>query len=277
MKTIVKYALVGAVLAAGAANADPIVTNLANAPGGSDLVLFVTDTSTNTFYVQDLGIRVDDLRTRTQVAGDPGTFNIDGTGTTGPLNVPSAFNLTSPNLAAFFSSHVGDSFTWSILGSDVTGGTQTPGSQRVVSTSTLDMITGNAFWDSTGVVASAQNMHSFFQNDLNQAAFTNGVSSSSGYGDSTLGKNAPGTWNSIGNGAAVGTAQTLFMFATEGGGNDANVYAGAYQLSLSLTGQLSGAPTSNVPLPAAVWLLGSGLMGLAGVGRRRRTASVVAA
>jgi hypothetical protein len=25
-----------------------------------------------------------------------------------------------------------------------------------------------------------------------------------------------------------------------------------------------------VPLPAAVWLLGSGLMGLAGVGRRRK-------
>jgi hypothetical protein len=33
--------------------------------------------------------------------------------------------------------------------------------------------------------------------------------------------------------------------------------------------------TTPVPLPAAVWLLGSGLLGLAGVGRRR-AAKVVA-
>jgi hypothetical protein len=37
-------------------------------------------------------------------------------------------------------------------------------------------------------------------------------------------------------------------------------------LALSFTG--NGAPPP-VPLPAAVWLLGSGLLGLAGVARRR--------
>jgi len=50
--------------------------------------------------------------------------------------------------------------------------------------------------------------------------------------------------------------------------------------SLSATGDLTytipGA-VSAVPLPAAVWLLGSGLLGLAGIGRRKKAAVGVAA
>ena len=39
--------------------------------------------------------------------------------------------------------------------------------------------------------------------------------------------------------------------------------------SLTITGNGTSAP---VPLPAAVWLFGSGLMGLVGVSRRRKAA-----
>jgi hypothetical protein len=48
----------------------------------------------------------------------------------------------------------------------------------------------------------------------------------------------------------------------------------AGDLVYTVTGTGGGTP---VPLPAAVWLLGSGLMGLFGIGRRRAASAVVAA
>ena len=44
---------------------------------------------------------------------------------------------------------------------------------------------------------------------------------------------------------------------------------GLAPLALALFGLSSPAPAA-VPLPAAVWLFGSGLLGLVGVARRRR-------
>lgn len=40
----------------------------------------------------------------------------------------------------------------------------------------------------------------------------------------------------------------------------------------SFNGIVSAAPVSAVPIPAAVWLFGSGLLGLAGIARRRKQA-----
>ena len=40
--------------------------------------------------------------------------------------------------------------------------------------------------------------------------------------------------------------------------------------TLTSTGQLTYAPVSSVPVPAAVWLFGSGLLGLASIARRRK-------
>lgn len=275
MKSAIKLVLVGAALIGGAANAANINT-LGGAAGGSSLVLLLKDSTTSQFYFEEMtGINVDALRTKAQVAADPNIYNIDGNGTTGPLNGVSALNFSSANLTAFVTSHAGDNITWTILGTDTTGGTQAAGSQRAVFTSTLDMINGNSFWDSAGVAATAQNMNSFFKDDINTHTFTNGVSTQSGWGDTTQGLHAPDTWASIGNGAAVGTAQTLFMVSTEGAGADANVYATSYSLTLNASGAITGAPTSApVPLPAAVWLLGSGLLGLLGVGRRRNATQV---
>ena len=65
--------------------------------------------------------------------------------------------------------------------------------------------------------------------------------------------------------AAVGTQLQLFSFLNSTGNGTAAANTG-YSALLSSTGQLS---ISAVPLPAAGWLLLSGLGGLAAAGRRR--------
>ena len=52
-------------------------------------------------------------------------------------------------------------------------------------------------------------------------------------------------------------------------GNDVSVAAYMGSFNLSLNGMLGYSPVNAVPVPAAVWLFGSGLLGLVGVARRK--------
>jgi hypothetical protein len=95
-----------------------------------------------------------------------------------------------------------------------------------------------------------------------------------------------GTWNNGGiSSIAVGSAGAFYnvLANTAATGSSGGVphgtavtteYAGFWFLSSA--GQLTYniVEAAPVPLPAAVWLFGSGLLGLIGVGRRRRAATV---
>ena len=237
--------------------------------------MLVKDTKTTAFYVEDLGVLTSSLRDPSVIASDPG-YNTDfSPATTGPLNQPASIARTSANLAAFFSARSGDTFTWSILGADSSGGSLDAGSQSIALTSTLNHLTVSPNWQSGDVANSAASIVSFFSDDLNTHTFSNGVSTASGWGDGAQGGQAPVTYNTAAqaNGAAVGTAQTLYLISTYGAGSSANVYAASATLSLGLDGKLTinGGVTPTVPLPAAFWLFGSGLLGLVGVGRRKAT------
>jgi hypothetical protein len=70
-------------------------------------------------------------------------------------------------------------------------------------------------------------------------------------------------------------AQTLYGVTGDGtnsNGGKVQIYL-LGQLELTSTGTLESVPSTTppppVPVPAALWLFGSGLLGLAGVGRRK--------
>src|SRR5437868_10880040 len=79
----------------------------------------------------------------------------------------------------------------------------------------------------------------------------------------------------INNAQYLGSAANFYVVTssgttgTGGNGTPGRLFQAA-SLVLDANGNLSVVPTAPVPLPAAVWLFGSGLIGLAGVSRRRR-------
>lgn len=93
------------------------------------------------------------------------------------------------------------------------------------------------------------------------------LSSSGDWGNSDLASTALNTatafYNILANGNRSGTTDGIAA-----GKTGTTTYAGFWDLTTSgqLTYNIAVAP---VPLPAAVWLFGSGLLGLLGVGRRR--------
>jgi hypothetical protein len=91
----------------------------------------------------------------------------------------------------------------------------------------------------------------------------------------------------LGNGTAIGVAQGFYLYSTSSNTGAQPATRTAYANALGfgtwnlnsagvLSYTLNGA-SAAVPLPAAVWLLGSGLLGMAAVRRRRQAGEVVAA
>lgn len=127
-------------------------------------------------------------------------------------------------------------------------------------------------------------------NKSNPCSVIGDASSAVYFGKSTLaadlGGAAPATTSF---GGAVGTALAFFDVTSESSDSFGNTglsrafasqYAGAQWL-LNAAGQLvysvAGGGTPTVPLPAAGWLLLSGLAGMGVIGRRRKTTAEVAA
>ena len=125
------------------------------------------------------------------------------------------------------------------------------------------------------IFASSAAVSDLFNAVNNDLTNTNGSSAAVGYGKGTAGLGAPNSWitSTFANGAAIGTAQKLYVVGTSGL-NDGDVWQSTETLTLSALGVLTVSSTSSVPVPAAFYLFGSGLMGLLGFGRRRNLTAV---
>ena len=266
MKTIVGIA-VAAALSIGAAHAS--ITGPGTGQG--ELIEWVVDTTTNHVYARGIGVDETTILPAASIISDSNAY--------GALQAPVSTGTTLPTITAdsalttFLAQNGGhDSFSFGILAAgSATGGAtkQVPGASVVEFTSPLSVAASNLNVPSGTSIASLVTSVGATVNTLNstlQGANSGDVS----------GQFSPGSTEF----ALYSSNITL----TSALGTDVNLYAITPNNSKPLAGQLYTAGlvtmtadgtleevgnTSPVPLPAAVWLLGSGLLGLAGVGRRR--------
>jgi hypothetical protein len=187
-----------------------------------------------------------------------------------------AFIAADSNLNALFAADVsGDTLVWGVEGGQYTGG-NTAGAQAVAG-STTNVTTANNTNLITGKgssVLAAQNTVlgnsiTFLNANLGTNSSVEGASpAAAGIWDIT-GGNQIYNWNGNGptsNIAGVGTTALYDMTGTGSAGSKLALVSNG-TVTLSAAGLTFA--TSPVPLPPAVWMFGSGLLGLVGVARRK--------
>jgi hypothetical protein len=282
MNTLLKSAVAGA-LALGATSAFAIGVPSSN---NSDVILYV-DALTSTgasagVYALDTGITLSSLM--------PGPYSSTAANSTA-FSAPNKVVGPSATLSTFLSSHSGNTIQWTLEGGQYNnpgfaGGSPTSSSNNnsVAPGSALAVFTSPALTTafpgvSTASTGALENFLNGLQND-----YQNGLSSLTGTETGTATETGVSSQSKYGffggpDLAATGsTAIKLFGFTGNNvnGGQLQSYLLGTATLGTDGTLTLNGnTTTAPVPLPAAVWLFGSGLMGLVGVSRRRKAAAVV--
>jgi hypothetical protein len=255
MNNFVKLGFLGSLALGGvAAHASITVPQSTGSPG--DVLLYADIVSAGNViegYVGDTGVSVDNVVHGTQL----GNYSAS----------------TDANLSAFLSlaaSTSGSTVLWSVIG----GGGTAAGAPEFATTLTKPY-----------AQASGQSLTSWvtqLQGSVNNA---NGLIGGPGTSLETSAVGLTGIqYNPLalvtdvsnwGGGpqnfiTGLGTSVELYGITAAGyGGAQFTSAANEGSVSLTSTGLVYTPATGTVPLPAAVWLLGSGLLGLAGVARRK--------
>ncbi|MEJ0087433.1 MAG: VPLPA-CTERM sorting domain-containing protein [Pseudomonadota bacterium] len=269
MKAIWKFSAVAALaLSGGLAQAD---IALPTAPTGSNLVLFIRDTTPganpNRVYARGLDLTVDSVLTQ---AAANGTYAF---AQSIPFTIPSPIGPDA-NLTAFFNAGAaGATYSWTIMASSQNG--IGPGSQRYVTTTQREFTANNQLPNNNSLNGSWSQVNTML-GDLNSALPDSGPQNSTqvdGLWGSAGGlyEGATGWFGSAGTSSEndLGATANLFVLVNtaDSGTARARLFV-ATDLQLSMDGTLSS--VAAVPLPPALYLLGSAFAGLAGVARRKK-------
>jgi hypothetical protein len=285
MKLNIKMiAIAAAMVASGAAHADFIPAST----GSSTFGVVAWNTVTNSFYVRDLGFV---LNTFLPTNGAPLTGTGEGTspGQTLPVfdKTPAAGltidKTTKTQFGAdalwstWYSAQNAADLKWLVVAADSVGTATGVNTARQV----VSVAQGSTFTPvSVGTITNGTANVSGFQ-------FTNGTLSTTGTLTAQQAGGVNGSFvNQTGKTANIGSAADLYYFSRNNAGTGAAatgltlLYANATaaaSIILAANGDvtytLAGAPVSAIPVPAAAWLLGSGLLGIGGMIRRRKAAA----
>lgn len=281
---LVGLAVAGALVAAGAVQAQPFTPSSGTA-ATTDLWLFVENATTSQTIAVDTGQSMSSLLS---------SF-------TANANLKPVFDSFSAPATAALSSfmNTADTLNWAVEGLTSPGGepTQTPGQTIGIASASSAVGSGFAGMNFGGLKA----WYAGYQTDSGYVIFgnggtvlpyttggstyawANGNSSGQVWGGPPGGSSA-GSTIIYGQAAGVGqtgftpgTSETLYAVTANNGLTNSSALQSYILGTITLATLANGAALtlvapSAVPLPAALWLLGGGLLGLAGVGRRRTAA-----
>jgi hypothetical protein len=264
MNTAIKAGIAGAMALAGVAAHASIAQP---SSGSSDAILFAevvnaAGTAAVASYAGDTGVSLATL--------ESGTYS--GT-----------VLSSDANLAKLFAADAsGDTIEFAVLGGQYTGNAtstnfKTAGNAQFLTTTNLNS-TSSLANDSTATLVKFAGLNgdvSTINSNSGGASSVEGASpATAGVWDVT---NTSGTayWDggATSNGNVIGSAENLYYVTagTPAGTATKVAYTLEGTVSLASSGLTFAAntTTTTTPLPAAVWLLGSGLLGLTGVARRK--------
>ena len=265
MKMKLKVLLVVAAAALGVSSYASAAYTDGNGVNGSSLILNVFDTVTKASYSATLDFAPKNLEYNTFTGGPTFTALASNGVFTGLFGSSTAANVKWEVVSAINDAAVGGTpgtnIPWS-LGF-------TAASQPATFTGFQQNQAGGKFNTWVNTIAGHQTSPgSGLTSSTSSSDVWNMNLASAAFGGSSGGNTLPFSITGI-----LGSSLSYFTATANGDtAGDASIFsqiAGTWNLASNGTLTWNAAQVSSVPVPAAVWLLGSGLMGLVGVGRRR--------